>query len=306
MGIAIIIITIVLIAIIALPIWDCLSRAPKKHKPKQPRRKQPPVLETPKPPPARRSKRTPLRTLRQQPILVPKNASRNARDSDDPNGDQWNAPVHFKPHPLAQAGTAPPNLDDEIRAFLDEVGHPAKTERTLPTPKPSNPSSREQPTEKPLPPLHPREQLIRMRLEYAVDGDTICAATTYGGSVRIRLLGIDAPERGQTGYYNSKDWLEYLIGKNRKMDVLSRGKDHYGRTLATVRNENGVNVCQKMVADGMAYSTSYADNRDINYRKEEAQARTQRMGLWELPARERVHPSLYRRQTKRMPRTPTE
>ena len=89
MAVAIIIITLVLIAIIALPICDCLSRAPKKHKPQQPRRKQSPVLETPKPPPARRSKRTPLRTLRQQPILVPKNASRNARDGDDPNGDQW-------------------------------------------------------------------------------------------------------------------------------------------------------------------------------------------------------------------------
>lgn len=163
---------------------------------------------------------------------------------------------------------------------------PAPAPSKLPTPTPLKPSS---------PSQHPRERAIAMMLIRIIDGDTIWAVDGDGASVRIRLLGIDAPEEGQPGCYHSKFRLAELIGSTRKMTVMARDQDCYGRMLATIINDQGVNICRQMVADGMAHATTYCDNLDINYEAVEAVAKAQKYGIWALPDAGRIKPADYRR-----------
>ncbi len=114
-----------------------------------------------------------------------------------------------------------------------------------------------------------------------VDGDTIVL-----GHTRIRLEGIDAPEAGQTckrrlvGSWacgtEATGALARLI-EGKPVRCQARGHDKYGRTLAVCfLGTEDVNAW--MVRHGLAwafvkYSTSYV--------KEEAQARAQRIGVWQ-------------------------
>lgn len=114
-----------------------------------------------------------------------------------------------------------------------------------------------------------------------VDGDTIDVA-----GERIRLEGIDAPETGQTCTRgDGSAWscgrvagkaLGLLIG-SRDVSCLSRGRDIYGRRLATCYVA-GRNINAAMVRAGYAwafvkYSTTYV--------AEEGEARARAAGVWQ-------------------------
>lgn len=114
-----------------------------------------------------------------------------------------------------------------------------------------------------------------------VDGDTIVLA-----GQRVRLEGIDAPEAGQTcGRRPTGTWacgteatsvLARLV-EGRELRCESRGLDKYGRVLGVCfAGQQDVNAW--MVRHGHAwafvkYSSSYV--------KEEAQARRERVGIWQ-------------------------
>ncbi|MCK9151603.1 thermonuclease family protein [Methanobacterium alcaliphilum] len=67
---------------------------------------------------------------------------------------------------------------------------------------------------------------------YVVDGDTI----DVEGVGRVRFVGVNTPERGQSGYQEAKDFVKsYCLGKTVYLDVDDKkNKDKYGRTLAVV------------------------------------------------------------------------
>jgi len=68
-------------------------------------------------------------------------------------------------------------------------------------------------------------------VSYVVDGDTIDIAD----DVRIRLLGIDAPERGECGYAESRAFLTQLVaGKPIRIEKDITGADQYDRLLRYV------------------------------------------------------------------------
>lgn len=70
-----------------------------------------------------------------------------------------------------------------------------------------------------------------------VDGDTIDAnidlAFNLFAKARIRMLGIDAPERGQAGYHKATATLQSLV-LGFKVDLIVTGVDSFGRWLAWV------------------------------------------------------------------------
>lgn len=80
-----------------------------------------------------------------------------------------------------------------------------------------------------------------------IDGDTIIVS-----GKKIRLLGIDAPERGEKCYRESKNWLENRILKKRVKLVKERkDKDFFGRYLRYVfLNNSNINV--EIVREGFA------------------------------------------------------
>lgn len=96
-----------------------------------------PTAQAPLPKPTTPKRRTPLAPKNAQPAyrdlgniillpsrqgLAPKNASYTARDGDDPSGDQWNAPIHYKPPTPARVSPWSLALDDDDLYYDDDDG----------------------------------------------------------------------------------------------------------------------------------------------------------------------------------------
>ncbi|MBZ9570681.1 thermonuclease family protein [Methanobrevibacter sp. TMH8] len=82
-----------------------------------------------------------------------------------------------------------------------------------------------------------------------VDGDTI----DVSGVGRIRLVGIDTPEREQSGYENATDFVKSkCLGKTVYLDIDdAKNKDKYGRILAIVYVD-GYNINAELLKRGYA------------------------------------------------------
>ncbi len=118
------------------------------------------------------------------------------------------------------------------------------------------------------------------------DGDTVIATTSEGTKLRLRLLGIDAPEiphgknPGQPYGEEARDYLDHLIG-GKTIRVDAYGPDRYKRILAVVWDEQ-INVNLLMVA--MGYAEVYrgapcqADCRELEQAEEKA--KQDRVGMW--------------------------
>lgn len=113
-----------------------------------------------------------------------------------------------------------------------------------------------------------------------VDGDTFDLLAGSNSLLRIRLNGIDCPERGQDYYRVAKDALaEYIF--QREVKIIAVGKDRYGRIIANVFI-NGQNINLMMVRDGYAWHyKKYSSNNDLA--NAENNARVSKRGLWVIP-----------------------
>jgi endonuclease YncB( thermonuclease family) len=84
-----------------------------------------------------------------------------------------------------------------------------------------------------------------------LDGDTIEILHNRHPS-RIRLSGIDCPEKGQAYGKRAKQAASVLIfGK--QVTLQTHGKDKYGRTIADVLLPDGTNVNHTLVKDGWCW-----------------------------------------------------
>lgn len=129
-----------------------------------------------------------------------------------------------------------------------------------------------------------------------LDGDTLIVLDSNNTQHRVRLAGIDAPEKGQPFGHRSTEGLSDLAYK-RQASVEWHKHDRYGRVIGKVLvNGHDVNLAQ--VATGFAWHyVDYAKeqtpaDRQL-YSGSEAQARELRRGLWQEPTP--VAPWDYRR-----------
>lgn len=133
------------------------------------------------------------------------------------------------------------------------------------------------------------------RVVGVIDGDTIDLLTPERQQIRVRLAGIDAPERSQAFGTVSKQALSDLIF-SRDVTVNWRKKDRYGRVVGKVLL-NGVDTDLKMVELGLAWHyKQHAREQSVVDRKlyaaAEDGARARRAGLWRDA--EPVPPSSFR------------
>lgn len=93
-----------------------------------------------------------------------------------------------------------------------------------------------------------------------VDGDTLIGQ--YKGSeVRIRLIGIDAPEVGQCYATSAAHMLSRLtLNKTVRGYEDQKSDDLYGRTLLYLYLEDGRFINQELVERGAAIATPVAPN----------------------------------------------
>ena len=86
-----------------------------------------------------------------------------------------------------------------------------------------------------------------------VDGDTVDVHFNICGVQRVRLVGINAPEIGEEGYEEAKEFVSKpCLGEEFKLDVDDmRQYDTHYRILAVVY-VNEINVNEMMVREGYA------------------------------------------------------
>lgn len=125
-----------------------------------------------------------------------------------------------------------------------------------------------------------------------IDGDTIDVLID-NKTVRIRLVGIDAPELSQENGASAKQYLARFI-HGYSVDIALGDQDKYGRTLAEVymptldpatRQKSLLSVNELLVRSGHAWAYRYDGKvQDSRYEPLEALARTEKRGLWKNKA----------------------
>jgi len=114
-----------------------------------------------------------------------------------------------------------------------------------------------------------------------LDGDTI-EVLHNNHPERIRLSGIDCPEKGQAFGQKAKHAASALaFGKN--VTIQTHGKDKYGRTIADVLLPDGLNLNQELVKQGWCWWYRKYAPGDTVLEELETEAREARKGLWADP-----------------------
>jgi micrococcal nuclease len=115
------------------------------------------------------------------------------------------------------------------------------------------------------------------RVTFVPDGDSL-VVTQDGREIRVRLFGIDAPEKGQVMASAARSLTEQLC-LHRDVELVQRGTDVYDRLLADVYVE-GVHVNQALLRAGLAWCF---DERNAELLQLEREARARKIGIWSDP-----------------------
>ena len=126
------------------------------------------------------------------------------------------------------------------------------------------------------------------QVTWVSDGDTLWLRPRSGGeAVKVRILGIDAPEGCQAGGAAATAALLALV-RRQPLVVFPTGHDDYGRLLARLERDH-LDIGRQLVLTGQAWSYHFRGDPGP-YAAEEAQARAARRGVFEdaqaLPPRE--------------------
>ena len=127
------------------------------------------------------------------------------------------------------------------------------------------------------------------------DGDSVTVLDAQKTQYKIRLAGIDAPERAQAYGQKAKESLSDLVfGKT--VDVEWSKQDRYGRIVGMITLA-GVDINLEQIKRGMAWHYKQYQNEQspedrVAYAQSESQARDKKLGLWRDPAP--IEPAVFR------------
>jgi len=111
-----------------------------------------------------------------------------------------------------------------------------------------------------------------------VDGDTYDILLDDDRTIRIRMEGIDAPEKGMPFYRVAKDYLGDLCFKKRiRLEIT--GKDNHDRTLAFSYRDDGIELSHQMIKAGLAWHFKKY-SKDSTLSNLEIEAKNLKRGLW--------------------------
>ena len=120
------------------------------------------------------------------------------------------------------------------------------------------------------------------------DGDTI----KLRDGRKIRLIGINTPERGHDGkqdepfYSAAKNQLQNIIQQNNYQIKIAFGKDkhdRYKRILAHIFTMDNENITATLIKNGMGFTIAIPPNVQLLdcYQKAELEAQKQNIGIWD-------------------------
>ena len=134
----------------------------------------------------------------------------------------------------------------------------------------------------------PNSLYCRLTPGSVYDGDTF-RATCEGETeeLKVRLCGIDAPEKAQALGIESRDTLRELMGIHSDLFLVVVDRDRYGRKVAeafvpTGRGEEEIFINAEMIRAGMAWHYERYSNNCPNqmvFDQMVAEAKQKRLGI---------------------------
>lgn len=131
----------------------------------------------------------------------------------------------------------------------------------------------------------PFDEIAKVARVY--DGDTV----RLSDGRKIRLIGINTPERGRDGekdepfYLKAKNQLQQIISQNKNQIKIVFGidkRDRYKRVLAHIFTLNNKNITSTLLKKGLGFSIAIPANIRLLdcYQAAEADARNFKRGIW--------------------------
>jgi endonuclease YncB( thermonuclease family) len=111
-----------------------------------------------------------------------------------------------------------------------------------------------------------------------VDGDTV-EVTGRGGRIRIRLYGVDCPERGQPFYAEARQFVT-AAALNHVVVLRRYGRDRNGREIARLRLHNGQDLSLAIAEAGWGWWFERYAPTDSGLQAAELRARLAGRGIW--------------------------
>lgn len=122
------------------------------------------------------------------------------------------------------------------------------------------------------------QNILNGKVVSVSDGDTFTMLIQGDRQVKVRLHGIDCPEKRQDFGTVAKEYTSgQVFGKIVQARVLK--KDQYRRSVAIVILPNGKNLNQELLRAGMAWHYIKYD-KSAEFALLEKQARINKIGLW--------------------------
>lgn len=122
------------------------------------------------------------------------------------------------------------------------------------------------------------KNIIQGRVIKVTDGDTITLLTGNNRKIKVRLYGIDCPEKGQDYYAVAKNYLSSMaFDKMVKVEVIN--KDQYQRSVGVIRTNNNINLNLAMLKQGLAWHYKQYDKSQI-YANAETEAKQSKLNIW--------------------------
>jgi len=149
-------------------------------------------------------------------------------------------------------------------------------------------------------PFTAQATIIYGKVVHIADGDTLTILTESKKQVKVRLAGIDTPEKMQPFGNRSKQALAALTFK-KQARVEVETKDKYGRTVGTIFIK-GQNINAEMIRQGMAWVYRKYTNDQKLYSLE-AEAKQAKRGLW--ATKKPIEPWLWRKGKRTVNHDPT-
>lgn len=126
-------------------------------------------------------------------------------------------------------------------------------------------------------------ETLQGRVVGVMDGDTVKVLDATNTQWKIRLVGIDAPEKKQAFGNKSKEHLSDLV-YNKQVTIEYSKTDRYDRTLGKILID-GIDANLEQIKAGLAwhykqYAKEQTPDDQSLYSSAEVQARSAKQGLW--------------------------
>ena len=123
-------------------------------------------------------------------------------------------------------------------------------------------------------------QCITGKVVKVQDGDTVTLLTADSTQVRVRLDGVDCPEKKQAFGTKAKAFVSDLCFGG-VVTVEDKGKDRYGRVIGVVWVDS-INVNEALLRNGLAWHYKQFNN-DARLDSLERAARSEKLNIWSQP-----------------------